>query len=67
MMTNPKVKTRSPVSLYLAKIGARGGSQTSAAKTKAAKANGKKGGRPPLPKPKISYAKGCLVRRSARV
>lgn len=34
------------VSEYMRKLGAKGGSATSKAKAKAAKANGKKGGRP---------------------
>jgi hypothetical protein len=35
-----------PISTYLSTIGAKGGASTSAAKKKAARANGKKGGRP---------------------
>lgn len=35
---------------YLAGIGKKGGKATSAAKSAAARANGKKGGRPPKPK-----------------
>lgn len=38
------------ISDYLAKIGAKGGKATSAAKVAASKANGKKGGRPPKKK-----------------
>jgi len=41
----------SAVTKYLASIGARGGKAKSAAKSEAARENGKKGGRPKKPKP----------------